>query len=150
VLVRTIWSKRTFGPGAHAWTWDGRNAAGAFLRGGLYQVKVTATTALGTSVLTRPILADAFNPTLSATTVRAGRTLTVTFRTVEPLKYAPNVTFAQPGRAAVRKAATSLGGGRYRVSFVVASGPAGRATITIAGRDTSGGVNVSTRTVTIR
>lgn len=149
-LIRSIWSNASLGAGTHAWTWDGRNGAGAFVPRGLYVVRVSATTSLGTTVLTRSILADAFNVSLSATSLRAGQTLTVTFSTVEPLRYAPNVTFTQPSRAGVRKAATSLGSGRYRVTFVVASGSAGSATIGIAGRDTSGGVNTTTRTVTIR
>ncbi len=149
-LIRTIWTNRRFGAGSHAWSWDGRNAAGTFVPGGIYQVRVTATTGLGSTVQGRTILADAFNPSLSATSVRAGQTLTATFTSVEALKYAPSVTFSQPGRNPVRKTATSLGGGRYRVSFVVASARAGRATIVIAGRDRAGGLNVTTRAVTMR
>ena len=148
-LVRTIWTSRRFGAGSHAWSWDGRDAAGTIVPGGIYQVRVTATTGLGSIVQGRTILADLFNTSLSATTVRAGQTLTATFTSVEALKYAPSVTFSQPGRNPVRKTATSLGAGRYRVSFVMATGRAGRATIVIAGRDTAGGLNVSARAVTM-
>jgi flagellar hook assembly protein FlgD len=148
-LVRTFWSKTSLGAGARSWTWDGRNATGAFVAPGTYEARVTATTSLGTTTLTRAVLVDAFDVRLSATTVRAGQTLTVTIRTVEPLKAAPTVTFVQPGRTAVKKATTSLGAGRYRVSFTVASGAAGAATVTIAGRDTGGGLNTTTRRLTI-
>jgi flagellar hook assembly protein FlgD len=149
-LVRTFWSKTALGAGARSWTWDGRNAAGAFVGPGTYEARVTATTSLGTTTLTRAVLVDAFDVRLSATTVRAGQTLIVTFRTIEPLKATPTVTFVQPGRTAVRKTATSLGAGRYRVSFTVASGAAGAAAVTIAGRDTGGGMNTTTRRLTIR
>ena len=149
-LVRSIWSKAPIAAGGHAWTWDGRNNAGAFVPPGTYVARISATTALGTTGLAGSVLVDAFDVRLSATTVRAGQTLTVTFRTIEALKALPSVTFSQPGRAGVRKVAVSLGSGRYRVSFVVASGAAGPGTIAIAGRDTGGGVNASTRPLTIQ
>jgi len=60
------------------------------------------------------------------------------------------VTFTQPGRTGVARTATSLGSGRYRVSFVVATGSAGTATIKVAGRDTAGGLNTSSRSLTIQ
>ena len=100
--------------------------------------------------MSRWILVDAFGVTPSATSLRAGQTLTLTITSTEPLKAAPSVAFSQPGRAAMTKIATSIGAGRYRVSFTVATGAAGIATIRITGRDTGGGVNTSTRTVTIR
>ena len=149
-LIRSIWTNTSLAAGAHAWTWNGKNTSGAFVPRGVYVVRVTARTSLGTTVLTRSILADAFNVSLSSTSLRAGQPLTVTFTTVEPMRSSPYVTFTQPGRAAIRTVAASLGSGRYRVTFVVGSGPAGSATIAIAGRDTSGGVNTTTRTVTIR
>jgi spore germination protein YaaH/flagellar hook assembly protein FlgD len=149
-LVRRFWLNARLGAGTRSWTWNGRNAAGAFVPPGRYVARVDAKTALGTTTLTRSVLVDAFDVALSTATLRAGQTLTVTFRTVEPLAGSPSVTFTQPGRTGVRKTATSLGSGRYRVSFVVASGASGAATITIRGRDTGGGVNTTTRRVTIR
>jgi flagellar hook assembly protein FlgD len=149
-LVKRFWLNTPLAAGLRSWTWNGRNEAGAFVGPGRYVARIDATTKLGTTTLTRTILLDAFDVALSATTVRAGQTLTVTFTTVEPLRSAPSVTFAQPGRSGVRKTATSLGSGRYRVAFVVASGPAGTATVTIAGRDTGAGVNSAVTQVAIR
>jgi spore germination protein YaaH/flagellar hook assembly protein FlgD len=149
-LVRTVWTNRSFAAGVHGWTWDGRDANGALVAPGVYVVRVTARSWVGTSGLSRTILVDAFRTVLSATSVQAGQTLTVTLTTTEALRAAPIVTFTQPGRAAVTRTATSLGSGRYRVSFTVAAGTAGAATIRIAGRDTAGGLNTSTRSVTIR
>jgi spore germination protein YaaH/flagellar hook assembly protein FlgD len=149
-LVRTIWTSRSLAAGAHGWTWNGRTAAGAAVPPGVYQVRVTATSALGTSVLIRSVLADAFATSLSATTLRAGQILTIAVTTVEPLRAAPTVSFSQPGRSAVTRTATALGSGRYRVAFTVANGAAGTATIRIQARDSGGGLNVATRTVRIQ
>lgn len=149
-LVRTIWTNRTMAAGAWGWTWDGRNGAGALVARGTYVARVIAVSSVGTSILTRPVLLDAFSVSLSATSVGAGQTLTVTVTTTEPLRAAPVISFTQPGRSAVTRTATSLGSGRYRVSFTVATGAAGLATIRISGRDTAGGLNTSIRMVTIR
>ncbi|HEY8631930.1 MAG TPA: glycosyl hydrolase family 18 protein, partial [Candidatus Limnocylindrales bacterium] len=148
-LIRTVLTNRLLGAGLHPWTWNGRNAAGAFVPPGRYTLRVAATTALGTSILTRTVIVDAFAMALS-TTVRTGQTLTVTFATAEPLRANPTVSFTQNGRAAVTKTATSLGGGRYRVSFTVAPGGVGPALVRIRGRDTSGGTNAASAVVVVR
>jgi spore germination protein YaaH/flagellar hook assembly protein FlgD len=149
-LIRTVWTNRRMAAGSWGWTWDGRNAAGVIIAAGSYVARITATSSLGTSLLTRAVAADAFSVRLSATAVHAGQKLIVTLTTTEPLRAAPTVSFTQPGRAAVRRTATSLGSGRYRVTFTVGSGTAGIATIRIAGRDRAGGLNATTRSVTIR
>ena len=149
-LIRTIWTNRTMTAGPHSWTWDGRDAHGAMVSAGTYTARVAARSSIGTTIVSRPVLADAFRVVLSAAAVRAGQTLTVTVTTTEPLRAAPSISLGQPGRAALVRTAVALGGGRYRASFTVASGPAGPATIRIAGRDTAGGLNVSLRSVTIR
>ena len=149
-VIRTIWSNRAMAAGSHGFTWDGRNAAGAFVPKGAYTAKVTTTSAIGTSVLTRSVTADAFRTIVSSGAVAAGQQLTVTVRATEALRAAPTISLIQPGHTAVRKAATSLGGGRYRVSFVVARGPSGTAWVVVAGRDTAGGLNTSSRSIGIR
>jgi hypothetical protein len=50
---------------------------------------------------------------------------------------------------AVARSATLVAPGRYRVAFKVAASSTGPATIRITARDTSGGLNVATRTVTV-
>jgi spore germination protein YaaH/flagellar hook assembly protein FlgD len=149
-LIRTIWTNRSLAAGTHAWTWNGRDAAGALVPRGRYTVRVRATSTLGTSVLTRAIVLDAFSVALSATTLRGGQTLTVTFATAEGLRAAPTVSFTQHGKTAVTKTAAWIGGARYRVTFTVAAGGTGAAAIRIAGRDIGGGVNVTSTSVTIR
>jgi flagellar hook assembly protein FlgD len=149
-LVRTIWTGRTLAAGSYGWTWNGRDQAGLMVARGTYGVRVTAASTLGVSVVSRSVVVDAFRTTLSATSVRAGQSLTVTVTSTEALRSAPTITFTQPGRAAVARTAVSLGSGRYRATFTVASGAAGTATIRISGRDTAGGINTSSRSVTIR
>ena len=148
-VVRTVWTNRTLPAGTYGWTWNGRNNSGAFVAPGNYQVWVTTTNGLGTTRLGRTILADAFRVVRSASAVRSGQTLTLTLTTTEPLRSNPNVRFTQPGLSMVQRTATSLGSGKYRVTFTIAPGPAGTATIRIAARDSSYGVNASTATVTI-
>jgi flagellar hook assembly protein FlgD len=149
-LVRTVWSGRSLVAGSYGWTWNGRNVAGAFVARGTYQVRVTATSSLGTAVIGRTVLVDAFRVAASSKTLTAGQTLTLTLTTTESLRAAPAVAFTQTGRSAVTRTATSLGSGRYRVSFTIASGGVGPATYRISGRDTAGGLNVSTGTITVR
>ena len=113
-LVRTVWTDRALAAGTYGWTWDGRDAAGGFLPRGAYTVRVTARSWVGTSIGSRAVLSDAFRVGLSATSVGAGQTLTVTMTTTETLKAAPVVVFTQPGLATVTRTATALGsvGGR--------------------------------------
>jgi spore germination protein YaaH/flagellar hook assembly protein FlgD len=148
--IRTIWTNRALVAGSYGWTWNGRTAAGALVPRGRYTMRVVATTSLGTSVLNRTVIVDAFAVTLSASTVTGGQTLTVTVKTAEPLSANPTIRFSQTGKTAVTKKTTSLGGGRYRVSFTVLAGGVGPAAIRVIGHDTSGGINASYATVTVR
>ena len=117
---------------------------------GHYAMRVVATTSLGTSVLNRTVIVDGFSVILSASTVSAGQTLTITVKTAEPLGANPTIRFSQTGKTAITKKTTSLGGGRYRVSFTVLSGGSGPAAIRIIGHDTSGGINAAYASVTVR
>jgi PKD repeat protein len=136
--------------GTVGWSWDGRNGLKAFVAPGTYSAVLTATSDLGTSTLQRAIVVDAFIVSSSATTLSAGQVLTVAFTTVEPRKSRPVVTFSQPDGAPVKRTATLVSTGRYTVSFTVAAGTAGSATLQIAARDVAGGLNVSTRTIAVR
>jgi spore germination protein YaaH/flagellar hook assembly protein FlgD len=149
-LVKAIWTNRPTAAGTYAWTWNGRNGSGAFVAPGTYEVRVTATSWVGTSTLRRWIVVDAFRTTFSATTLTAGQTLTITLTTTEPLKAGPTVSLTQSGLSAVTRTATALSSGVYRVSFKIAAGGKGTATIRLTGRDTAGGLNTSIRTITIR
>jgi PKD repeat protein len=149
VVVRTIWTNRVLAAGTRTWSWNGRTAAGTYVPAGRYVAELTATSSLGSTKLVRSVTVDAFDATPSATTVRAGQTLTITFRSVEALSSRPTATFTQPGKASVKVTATMLSNGSYRASFRVQAGAAGAATVRIAARDTGGRTNATTVTVTI-
>jgi spore germination protein YaaH/flagellar hook assembly protein FlgD len=148
-VVRTAYRDRALAAGSQAWTWNGRDGAGVLVARGSYTLRLTAVSSVGTTVATRSVMADAFATALSATTVRAGRTLTVTVTPVEPLRAAPRISLTQPGRTAVLKTATAVSSGRYRVTFTIAAGTPGTATIRSLGIDRLGGSNVSYATVTV-
>ena len=149
-VVRTAYRDRALAAGAQAWSWNGRDGAGAYVARGVYTIRLTAVSAVGTTVASRSVMADSFATKLSTNTVRAGQTLTVTVTPVEKLKTAPSISLTQPGRAAVLKTATALSSGAYRVSFTIASGAPGTATIRSRGVDRLGGWNLSYATVTVQ
>jgi spore germination protein YaaH/flagellar hook assembly protein FlgD len=133
-FVRTLWSARSLGAGSWHASWNGRSATGAMVARGRYRLVLTVRSALATTKLARNIVADAFAVRLSGTP-RAGRSLTITLRSAERLSPSPRLALAQAGRAVVTKSATSLGGGRYSVTFSLPAGVTGTATFSIAARD---------------
>jgi spore germination protein YaaH/flagellar hook assembly protein FlgD len=48
-LVRRIWTGRALAAGTYGWTWNGRTAAGAFVKPGSYKVVVDAVSSIGPS-----------------------------------------------------------------------------------------------------
>jgi spore germination protein YaaH/flagellar hook assembly protein FlgD len=141
-LVRTVWSGRTLAAGTRHWTWGGRLANGSYVPQGRYVAGLSVTSALGTTELRRSVWVSAFVVSTSASTVRAGQHLTITFRTVESLRTRPQVSFTQPGRSTVTVRATRLSNGSYRAVFSVQRGAAGTATVRISARDSGGHRNV--------
>ncbi len=148
-LVRTVWTGKDQRAGDRRWTWDGRLADGAWAPQGVYTARLTVTSTIGTVELARSVRAAAFAISPSAATVKAGQTLTVTIRSVEPLAGRPVVRFAQPGRNAVTVTATKLASGAYRATFTIRTGPAGTATVKVTGKDTAGNPNSTTTTVAV-
>jgi spore germination protein YaaH/flagellar hook assembly protein FlgD len=148
-LVRTVWSNASKAAGSYNWTWNGKNGAGAYVPQGRYTAELRATSGLGTSVLRRAIYANAFTVSPSATALHAGQTLTVTFRSIEGLSTRPVVTFTQTGKTGIAKTASVLSNGSYRVSFTVASGGAGPATVAISAKDSLGHTNRGSLTVSV-
>lgn len=116
---------------------------------GTYTLVLTTTSGAGTTTLRRQIVVDAFAVALSSTRLKAGRTLTVRFSSVEGLKSHPVVTFDQAGRAPVRRFAHLVAPGRYSASFVVGAGGSGPATVRISATDSAGHRNVTVRRVSV-
>lgn len=148
--IRTAWANRSLGMGLWAWTWTGRNAAGALVPRGWYRAVLTAASAAGRVTVSKLVLADAFSVVAWPAAPSGGQTVTITLYSAEPLKSAPTVSFAQRGRLAAAKIATSVGGRRYTVRFFVSSGAPGRATVRIAARDAAGGAVYQVLSLTVR
>jgi flagellar hook assembly protein FlgD len=148
--VRTAWSGRRQRPGTVRWTWDGRDGSGRMVAPGTYNLVLTAVSAYGTTSLSRTVVVDAFAVTLSATRLKPGRTLVVSFGSVEGLSTRPVVTFDQTGRPPQTRFARLVGPGRYTISFMVAAGGSGPATVKISARDSAGHPNATTRRVTVQ
>jgi hypothetical protein len=148
--VRTVWTSRRLRPGTVHWSWDGRDGAGRMVGPGTFSLVLSAVGAYGPTTLRRAIVVDAFAVTMSATRLKPGRTLVVSFQTVEGLSSRPVVVFDQIGRPPVARQARLVGPGRFTVSFRVATGGSGPATVRISARDSGGRVNRTSRTVTVQ
>jgi hypothetical protein len=148
-VVRTAWRDRAFAVGTAAWRWDGRTASGAWAAPGRYVAELAAVSWLGTTLVRRSVVANAFTAALSSTAPPAGSRLNVTFRSVEPLAAAPTATFRQAGGNAVRMTVVRLADGAWRATVAVAAGAPGPAAVTLLGRDTAGGRNRTTLVVSV-
>jgi len=147
--IRAAWRDRAFPAGTAAWRWDGRMSDGAWAPPGRYVAELTAVGPLGTTVLRRSVVAASFLATPSTATPAPGSTLTVTFRSIEPLAAPPTAALRQAGASPVRMKVTRLASGTWRATVTIAGGAPGPATVTLLGRDTGGGTNRATVTVTV-
>jgi flagellar hook assembly protein FlgD len=148
-VVRNAWKDKARDAGDVSWTWDGRDGHRELVAPGRYVAVLSVVSKLGTSELRRTVIVGAFLVALSTNDPAAGDALTVTIRSVEPLRSGPTVTFTQAGLAPVKAKATKTGPGTYAATLAVAAGP-GPATIVIAARDAGGGTNVTRLAVTVR
>ena len=147
--MRTVWSGKVLAAGTRSWTWDGRLANGTYAPQGLYTARLVVQSSLSTQGLSQSVWAAAFAVRPSATTVKAGQTLTLAFSSIEGVSGLPRVAFTQPGRAAVTVTATRLANGSFRASFKVASGSAGTASVKISAKDSKGGTNTMVVPITV-
>ena len=150
VVVRTAWYGWGRAAGSYAWTWDGRDDQGRHVPEGWYKVQLVAYRDGLTQILERRLVSRAFAIYPSASTLRPGDLLTVLARSAEPLRSPPMATFGQSGLAPRTATMVLQPDGRWKGSFVVASGGTGPATITVAGTDSRGGRNAYTQLVTVR
>lgn len=58
-LIRTVWTDRWFAAGVHAWNWNGRTAAGAYVAPGRYRVVVWARSWVGATWSGRTVVVQA-------------------------------------------------------------------------------------------
>jgi flagellar hook assembly protein FlgD len=148
-VVRNAWKDRARDAGTVTWTWDGRDGHRDLVAPGRYVAVLSVVSKLGASELRRTTLVDAFLAMLSTKDPAAGDTLTLTIRSVEPLRSMPTVTLIQTGLTPVKVKATKTGPGIYAATLAVATGP-GPATIVIAARDAGGGTDLTRLAVTVK
>jgi flagellar hook assembly protein FlgD len=132
------WTAQSALPGTYAWTWDGRDASGAYVASGAYTVVISATTAAGTITYRRSIWVGPFQIVPSTSTLAAGRSVTVTIVSAEPLLSRPTLMVTQPGLASYILATTLVATGTYRVTFTPRTSAAGTVVLRAYGVDTYG------------
>jgi flagellar hook assembly protein FlgD len=108
--------------GAYSWTWRGKDAAGAYVRDGMYTTVISATTAAGTITQRLSVFVGAFRITPSTSALMRGRRVTVTIVSSEPLSNKPKLTVSQPGLASYTLYTTKSSSSTYSVTFTVKSG----------------------------
>ena len=54
--MRTAYRDRAQGSGTHEWTWNGRNGAGDYVARGSYTLRLTVTSAIGTTAVKQKVL----------------------------------------------------------------------------------------------
>src|SRR5207245_1875490 len=76
-LIRNAWIGRALVAGPAAWTWDGRDGHRQLVPAGSYVAVLTTVSSLGTSVLRRTVIADAFLVGVDPAQPTAGSPLTL-------------------------------------------------------------------------
>ena len=129
-VVRTRLVDQALVAGSYAYTWNGRDDAGAMTPTGRYRSVVTATDGTHTVTQYSSVLAGAFRIVVSDTTPARGQRLTVTVTSAEPLLRNPRVGVAQPGYASWTVPTTRVSTRVYRGYVTLRSGGTG-STVTI-------------------
>jgi flagellar hook assembly protein FlgD len=136
--VRTIKTDELLAAGTHAFKWNGRNDAGAYVPRGVYYSSVTATNGTQTATQRKSLRADAFAVTISDTTPARRQKITIRVTSAEALSTVPKVRVAQPGISAynvkMKKVATRV----YKVTFTLKSSATGTVTFKVYAKDKNG------------
>jgi flagellar hook assembly protein FlgD len=144
-VVRTIKAGEALAVGPYAFTWDGRNDAGAMVPRGTYRTVVSATDGTYAAAQAATVVADAFRISVSDTTPRRGQRLTVTATSAETLDRAPRLRIYQPGIGArsvtMRKIATRV----YRITVTLKRSHTGTLKLRVSGLDDGGRAQASYR-----
>ena len=136
--VLTHASGRSMAKGRHAWSWDGRDRKGHFVKSGDYRAVISVRTSAGTITLTRKIHVGAFRITTSDSTPKRGQKLRIRVYTTEPLKSAPRIRVSQVGHHD-RELGTKRVGSSYIATITLQkSGKVGSLRITALGTDKGG------------
>lgn len=130
-------------PGAHSFTWDGRDAAGNVVPPGTYYSNINASNG-NLSLRTRaPFVVDAFAISVSDTTPARGQAITISVVSAEPLGANPRLVIAQPGTTP-RVVTMAPSGAGYRATVTLRrTTRTGSLALTVSGTDLAGMVSRS-------
>ncbi len=137
-VVRTIKTGAALAAGPYAFTWNGRNDAGAYVPRGTYRSAVTATD--GTTAITQrvAVVADAFRIVASDTTPGRRQRFTVTAFSAESLGATPRLTVFQPGISAWSVAMVRSSSGVYVATITLKSSSTGTLRLKVSAPDSAG------------
>jgi flagellar hook assembly protein FlgD len=136
--VVTHASGKSMAKGRHAWSWDGRDRKGRFVKSGDYQAVISVRTSAGTVRMTRKIHVGAFRISTSDSTPKRGQKIRIRVYSTEPLKSAPRIRVSQPGQHD-RVLGTKRVGSAYMATITLRrSGKAGSLRIAALGTDKGG------------
>ena len=135
-VVRTIKSAAPLAAGPYAFTWNGKDDAGAYVARGSYRSHVVATDGTLSHTHWASTLADAFKVTVSDTTPARGQRITVTALSAESLGSNPKLTVYQPGISSYSVTMSKIDTRTYRVSVTLKSSSTGTLRFRVAGVDT--------------
>lgn len=138
VTVRTVKVAEALAAGPYAFSWNGRNDAGAFVPRGTYRSVVRATDGSLAATQSVSVVADAFRITVSDTTPGRRQRITVTALSAEGLKAAPKLRIYQPGATAWSVTMTKVGTRLYRATVTLKSSRTGSLRLRVAGYDSGG------------
>ncbi len=145
VVVRTIKTGESLAAGPHAFTWNGRNDAGAMVPRGTYRTVVTATDGTFAATQKATVVASAFRISVNDTTPRRGQRVTVTATSAEALDRAPRLRVYQPGIAAWSVTMRKIGTRVYRVTVTLRSSATGTLRLRVSAPDDGGRSQSSSR-----
>jgi len=147
--VKTHLARKTIREGRHAWSWDGRNKQGRYVKSGPYEAVITARTPAGTVRLTRTIHVGAFRIVTSDSTPKRGQRVRLRIYSAEPLRSAPQIVISQPG-VRDRTVTTKRDGSAYVATVTLRTGGRkGSLYYRVVGTDKGGDRQSSTRTMRI-
>jgi flagellar hook assembly protein FlgD len=137
-VVRTIKTEEALAAGPYAFTWDGRNDAGAMVPRGTYRTVVSATDGTHAATQKATVVADAFRIVVSDSTPRRGQRVTVTATSAETLDRTPRLRIYQPGRAAWSVTMRKIGTRVYRITVTLKSSKTGTLKLRVSAPDDGG------------
>ncbi len=142
--VRTVKTDAALAAGSYAFTWNGRNDAGAYVPRGIYYTRVTATNGAQAATQRAVMRADAFAITISDTTPARGQTVTIRATSAESLSTTPRVRVYQPGIGAWSVTMKKIDTRVYKVSLKLRSSKTGTVTFKVYAVDSKGASQAST------